>query len=323
MKRKQAEEIIKSVNETGKNIKSTKGKILYILLLLTVAAAVVFGGAFLGLWDDPAEPDVTDPAVSVSTCKVHYIDVGQGDCELVECDGKYMLIDASENGHEDEILNYLKTLGVEKLDYIVASHQHSDHIGGIPEVLAEIRADNIIMPRLTKSQTPTNSTYKAFLNALKSSEAKIIEAKVGAKYNLGTATFEILGPVTNDAEDINNMSAVVRLDFGENSFLFTGDAETEEELEMLDNGAALDCDVLKAGHHGSSTSSSKKFLDAVTPEICVISCGEGNDYGHPHDKAVNRIKKHTDAIYRTDLCGDIVIVSDGKGLTVSYENQVR
>ncbi|MBR2867976.1 MAG: MBL fold metallo-hydrolase [Clostridia bacterium] len=323
MKRKQAEEIIKSVNETGKNIKSTKGKILYILLLLIVAVAVVLGGAFLGLWDNLADPDATDPEASVSTCKVHYIDVGQGDCELVECDGKYMLIDASENGHENEIINYLKTLGVEKLDYVVVSHQHSDHIGGIPEVLAEFEADNIIMPRLTKSQTPTNSTYKAFLNALKSSEAKITEAKVGAKYNLGTATFEILGPVTNDAEDINNMSAVVRLDFGENSFLFTGDAETEEELEMLDNGANLDCDVLKAGHHGSSTSSCNKFLDAVTPEICVISCGEGNDYGHPHDKAVNRIKKHTDDVFRTDLCGDIVIVSDGKTLSVSYENSMR
>lgn len=318
MKRKQAKEIAEAINNTGKSIKSPKGKLIYFLFILLLAVVVVVGGVLL---DSADKPDVIPSDSTVSYCKVHYIDVGQGDCELVECDGKFMLIDAGENGHENDVINYLNKIGVKKLDYIVASHQHSDHIGGIEEVLAEFKTDNIIMPRLTKEQTPTNSTYKAFLKAVQASEAKVIEAKVGAKYDFGTSTFEILGPVTNDAEDINNMSAVVRLDFGENSFLFTGDAETEEELEILDNGAYLDCDVLKVGHHGSSTSSHKKFLEAVTPEICVISCGAGNDYGHPHDKAVNRLKKQTETIYRTDICGDVVIESDGVNLSVSYENQ--
>lgn len=305
----------------GKNTKTSKGKLLYLVLFLIVAAVAVVGGALMDSEEKPSENPSEDADYPVSYCKVHYIDVGQGDCELVECDGRFMLIDAGENGHENDVINYLTRLGVEKLDYVVASHQHSDHIGGLAEVLAEFDADNIIMPRLTKAQTPTNSTYKAFLKAVQASGAKVIEAKVGAQYNLGTSTFEILGPVTNDAEDINNMSAVMRLDYGENSFLFTGDAETEEELEILDNGAYLDCDVLKAGHHGSSTSSHNKFLAAVTPEICVISCGADNDYGHPHDKAVKRIKKQTDRIYRTDICGDIVIESDGANLSVSYENQ--
>ncbi|MBO5410843.1 MAG: MBL fold metallo-hydrolase, partial [Clostridia bacterium] len=179
-------------------------------------------------------------------------------------------------------------------------------------------ADVIIMPRLTKAQTPTNSTYTAFLRAVEASQAKVVSAKPGSVYNLGGATFEILGPVTDDAEDINNMSAVTKLTFGENTFLITGDAETEEELEILDNGADIDCDVLRAGHHGSYTSSCKDWLAAATPEICVISCGEGNDYGHPHDTALKRIKKHTQEIYRTDICGDIVMVSDGKNITVDY-----
>ena len=320
MKKDQAREIAAAVNEGGKNIKTKKGKIIYAVVLVIIAAVVIFAGDRLGIFE-PEQPAATPVSgSSVQDCKVHFIDVGQGDCELVECGGKYMLIDAGENGHETEVLNYLHALGIKKLDYVVASHQHSDHIGGLSEVLEEFEAENIIMPRLTKAQTPTNSTYREFLNAVKNSGAKVIEAKVGATYDLGGAKFEILGPVTNDAEDINNMTAVIRLDYGKNSFLFTGDAETEEELEILNNGADLDCDVLKVGHHGSGTSSSNKFLEAVTPEICVISCGEGNDYGHPHDNAVKRLKKQTDKIYRTDICGDVVISADGEKLSVSYKN---
>ncbi len=322
MKKRQVTEIAEAVDDVGKNIKTKKGKVIYCVLIFLVVAAVALAGYLIDLQADaPIENPSDGGASSVSYCKVHYIDVGQGDCELVECDGKYMLIDAGENGYEDAVINYLRKLGVEKLDYIVASHQHSDHIGGMAEVLSEFNADKIIMPRLTKEQTPTNSTYKDFLQAVQNSEAKVIEAKVGAKYTLGTSEFEILGPVTNDAEDINNMSVVMRLEFGEKSFLFTGDAETEEEKEILENGAYLDCDVLKAGHHGSSTSSSKDFLSAVTPEICIISCGEDNKYGHPNESAVKRIKKQTEIIYRTDICGDIIIESDGKDLSVSYENQ--
>lgn len=307
----------------GQSIKTTKGKIIYAVLLVIIAVAVLFLGGRFGLWENPV-PEFGSGGNSVAandTLKVHYIDVGQGDCQLVECDGKYMLIDAGENGFETDVLNYLRKIGVKKLEYVVASHQHSDHIGGLPEVLDEFETVSIIMPRLTKAQTPTNSTYKAFLKSVKNSGAKVIEAKVGAVYNLGSANFEILGPVTDDAEDINNMTAMMRLDYGENSFLFTGDAETEEELEILANGANLDCDVLKAGHHGSGTSSCKDFLSAVKPEICIISCGADNSYGHPHDNALKRIKKHTQEIYRTDICGDIVITSDGKNLSVEYEKQ--
>lgn len=148
------------------NVRSPKGKIIYIVSVAVLAALVVAGGIIVTLMENPEFFPSEDADSSVSYCKVHYIDVGQGDCELVECDGKYMLIDAGENGHENDVINYLTKLGVEKLDYVVASHQHSDHIGGLAEVLAEFDADNIIMPRLTKAQTPTNSTYKAFLKAV-------------------------------------------------------------------------------------------------------------------------------------------------------------
>ncbi len=302
----------------GKSIKTTKGKIAYAVALVVIAAAVLLAGFKMGWWPNPF---LKAPVPQGSACKVHYIDVGQGDCELIECDGKYMLIDAGENGHEDDVLNYLNALEIKELEYVIVSHQHSDHIGGMSEVLDEFAVKNIVMPHLTKSQIPTNSTYKDFVQAVKDSGAKVIEAKAGNSFAFGSGNVEILGPVTNDAEDINSMSVVMRFVYGENSFMFTGDAETDEEKEILENGGQLDCDVLKVGHHGSSTSSGKKFLDAVSPSICVIPCGKDNDYGHPHKEITKRLKNYTDEIYRTDVCGSIVIASDGKTLTVDYENK--
>lgn len=298
-------------------------KIIFIVLVLILVALSSFGVDNYDKLFDEEYPWESSEAYTTEykNFKVHYIDVGQGDCSLVEVDGKFMLIDAGENGHEQQVINYLHAVGVQRFDYVIVTHQHSDHIGGMPEVLDEFAVDNIIMPRLTEAQTPTNSTYTAFLKAVKNSGAKVIASKVDAVYTFGSGSFVLLGPVTDDAEDINNMSVFVKVSYGMNTFLFTGDGETEEEKEVLATGADLDCDVLHAGHHGSYTSSCKEFLAAATPEICVISCGADNDYGHPHDAALKRIKKHTDEIYRTDICGSIVIQSDGKELSVSYENQ--
>ena len=303
-----------------------KGKRINKKLIYTIVVIVLALISYLGLdnydkFFDKEYPWESSQIDTTDMINVHYIDVGQGDSTLIVCGGKTLLIDAGENGHEQQVINYLNSVGVRKLDYIVATHQHSDHIGGIPEVLENFDADNLIMPRLTEAQTPTNSTYTAFLKAIKNSQTKVIASKVGAEYTLGGATFEILGPVTNDAEDINSMSVVFKVTYGENTFLFTGDAETDEEKEVVDTGADLDCDVYHAGHHGSYTSSSKEFLSAVSPEICIISCGADNDYGHPHDAALKRIKKHTQDIYRTDICGSIVITGDGSTLSVTYENQ--
>ena len=309
---------------------SAKNKKLVYMLVVLVIAVITSIGSSQGWWGELSEdPGNTlgDNTQNINNAEdnnrfsVHFIDVGQGDCTLIMCDDMALLIDAGENGHETEVLNYLRSMKIDKLDYIIATHQHSDHIGGIPEVLEEYEADNIIMPRLTKAQTPTNSTYTAFLKALQNTDAKIISAKPGLKYSLGEAEFEILGPVTNDCEDINSMSAVTKITYGKSSFLVTGDAEKDEELEIIESGADLDCDVLRVGHHGSSTSSCKDFLDSVSPEMCVISCGENNDYGHPHDKVVNRLAKYTDEIYRTDICGSIVMTSDGENIEISYENQ--
>lgn len=298
--------------------KKANRKLLYLIVVAIVAIVTAISSNFDKIADVTPDGENTEPA---GAFQIHYIDVGQGDCSLIVCNGETLLIDAGENGHETDVINYLRSQGIEKLDYIIASHQHSDHIGGLPEVIEEFGMETIIMPRLTKEQTPTNKTYTAFLNAIQSSGANAEYSKVGAVYNLGDATFELLGPVSDDVEDINSMSVIVKVTYGENTFMFTGDAESDEEKEVVETGADLDCDVLKAGHHGSYTSSCEEFLEAVSPEICVIMCGADNDYGHPHDVTLEKIAAYTDEVYRTDICGSIVISSDGKNLDVSYENQ--
>lgn len=282
---------------------------------------VVIIAAIAALASSESEPEIPENPDNASSLQVHYIDVGQGDCSLVVCDGQTLLIDAGENGHETDVINYLRSLGIEKLDYIIATHPHSDHIGGMAEVIEEFGMDNIIMPKLTKEQTPSTKTYTKMLEAIQTSDAKVISAKPGSSYALGTAVIDILGPVTDDAEDLNSMSVVAKVTHGENSFMFTGDAETDEEKEIIETGADLDVDVLKMAHHGSNTSSHKDFLAEATPEVCVIMCGENNDYGHPHKEPLERVKKYTDEIYRTDICGDIIISSDGENLDIEYENQ--
>ena len=286
----------KDIEAAGKalgKVMRSKGKKKYFLLALIVIVAVVAALTKTGVLPDvvgTGETVTAAPASSAAdTLEVNYIDVGQGDCTLIICGGRTMLIDAGENGHEEKVISYLHSKGVGKLDYLVCSHQHTDHMGGLPEVLDEFGASTVIMP--------SNS------------------------YDPGSAKFDILGPVTDDAESLNNMSAVLMLTFDGKKFLFTGDAEKEEEREILAEGRGLDCDVLKVGHHGSKTSSSAEFLAAATPEICVIECGADNDYGHPHKQALERIKEYTSEIYRTDICGDIVITCSGGELNIAYERQ--
>ena len=318
----------KDIEAAGKalgKVMRSKGKKKYFLLALIVIVAVVAALTKTGVLPDvvgTGETVTAAPASSAAdTLEVNYIDVGQGDCTLIICGGQTMLIDAGENGHEEKVISYLHSKDVGKLDYLVCSHQHTDHMGGLPEVLDEFGAFTVIMPRLTKAQTPTNKTYTAFLNSVKASGAKVEAAQPGNSYTLGSAKFEMLGPVADDAESLNNMSAVLMLTFEGKKFLFTGDAEREEELEMLAEGRGFDCDVLKVGHHGSKTSSSADFLAAATPEICVIECGADNDYGHPHKQVLERIKEYTSEIYRTDICGDIVITCSGGELNITYERQ--
>lgn len=242
---------------------------------------------------------------------VNYIDVGQGDSELIECNGQFMLVDAGERDKGTVVVNYLKSRGVEKLDYVIATHPHSDHIGGMSEVLNTFPVSNIIMPKVNN----TTATYTNMLKVIQQKGIKAIEPKIGDSYKLGNSTFTIIGPKKYDTKNMNNDSVAFRLVYGNNSFIFCGDAETEEENDIVASGQTLKSDVYKVSHHGSTTSSSSAFLNKVQPKYAVIEVGAGNSYGHPKEKTLEALSKIGATVYRTDLNGSIIITSDGKTLS--------
>lgn len=250
---------------------------------------------------------------------VHYLYVGQGDCEIVVCEGHSMLIDAGESGNERKVIDYLHNCGITTIDYVVPTHPHSDHIGALPYVMDSFKVKNVLMASLPEELVPTYYCYSQLLNYISDSEINVITARTGIKFNLGSAEVTVIAPV-DYGSDLNNNSIVLRVDYKGGSYIFQADAELEEEESILASGIDIDCDVIKIGHHGGASSSNEKYLKAVSPEIAVISCGKDNEYGHPHSKTTKRIKVYTENIYRTDLLSDIVVAYDGKEYKV-YFNQ--
>lgn len=248
---------------------------------------------------------------------VHFINVGQGDSSLIVSDGQAALIDAGEVEYGDTVVSYLNSQGIKKLDYVIVTHPHSDHMGGIAMVLENFDIGKVIVPRVSDEMTPTTKTYKVFLQTVQNEGLKLTQAKVGDTYKLGEANLELLAP-NSDYKNLNNYSVVSLLTYGENKFLFTGDAESKSENEMLEKGLLMEVNVLKVGHHGSNTSTKKKFLEVVNPDYAVIMCGV-NSYNHPHMDTIDNLLKYTDNIYRTDQQGTIVFTSDGKKINVKYE----
>lgn len=238
--------------------------------------------------------------------EVHFIDVGQGDATLIKADGHAMLIDAGENDKGTAVQLYLKKQGVERLDYLVLTHTDSDHIGGADVIISKFDIGQILLSDFKKD----NKTYRELMDSMKSRNMSYSEPQVGAVYEFGSATFTILAP--NDSyEDPNNSSIALIVDHGDNSILFSGDCEEEAERDILSNGMNLDVDIYQVGHHGSRTSSTEEFLDAMSPEYAVISCEEGNSYGHPHAQTLDRLRERRIKVFRTDEQGSVIAYSDG------------
>lgn len=294
---------------------------LTFVITLIVAILVYLGylfatGEWLNVVDDLSNLFGTqEPAAPVEgQVEFHFIDVGQGDAALIRTEAGNVLIDAGTNDAEDELVAYLKAEGITELAYAVFTHPHEDHIGGADAVLEYCKVENVILPEVTA----TTVVYNRMMDAIDAEGATVIIAVPEATYTVGDLKLTILGPIGSNYKDMNNDSVVLRADFGESSVLYTGDAEDISEKEMVEKfrlSGKLDCDLLKVGHHGSENSSTDIFLDAVTPELAVISCGEGNKYGHPTQEALARLDARNVTYWRTDLLGSIVIISDGETLT--------
>lgn len=254
-------------------------------------------------------PDTSKPE---GTLEVHYIDVGQGDATLIKCGSHAMLIDGGNNNKGTTVQLYLKKQGVESLDYVIGTHPDADHIGGLDVIVYKYNCDTVIMPDYEKD----TKTYQELVDVIHDKNMKITYPVVGEQYALGEAKFTIIAPNSNSyGGNANDYSVAILLEYGKNRFLFTGDAEEASEAEMLTNGIDISADVYKVAHHGSRSASTQEFLNAVHPKYAVISCGEGNSYGHPHAEVLNRLRSMGVEVFRTDEQGSIIASSDGENIT--------
>lgn len=241
---------------------------------------------------------------------VNFIDVGQGDSILIKSNNEYMLIDAGDTFSKDKVYEYVSSK-TSTLKYFVTTHPHKDHIGGASEILTNIEVSNVVMPNISYDKS---SYYKKMIDIINEREINIVEPIVGDEYILGDATIMVLAPNNNEYDDLNNYSIVLKVTYGEVSFLLCGDAENLSENEIMETGFDISANVLKLGHHGSKYSSSSKFLDMVSPSVAVISVGENNQYGHPYEDTLNKLNSRNILTYRTDINGTISIGIDGINL---------
>lgn len=273
----------------------------YIVPVIFLFSILINSFSFEGTTSLAANPD---------KMQVHFIDVGQGDSTLITCGGHAMLIDAGDDSKGTSIQNYLQKQEIEKLDYLVLTHPDSDHIGGAPVIITKFSVDKVFVSNYEKD----NRTYQKLIQALDDKDLDYSTPKPGTQYTLGTATITFLAP-NDEYDNPNDASVALLIRNGNNTFLFTGDAGEDAENDILESGLAISADVYKVGHHGSKYSTSEDFFEAVDPSYAVISCAEGNSYGHPHAETLNTLRMNGVKVYRTDEEGTIIATSDGKKIT--------
>ncbi len=328
----------KTSKKTSQSAQKTLNLSPSIFLILLILLAGFIYAIYLENGDIETPSAVTENFITKDAdLEIHFIDVGQGDSSLIIFGDTTILVDAGEKEMGERVVKYLDDLGIKKLDYIVATHPHSDHIGGLPFVINNIDAGKVIAPRITEEITPTTKTYENFLLALKGKALKLTAAKSGDIYTLEhdkqsdadggkakTAQLEIISPIYPDYEaytDLNDFSVVFKLSYKNTSYLFTGDASKPVEKDILSHNIDISADVLKVPHHGSSSSSSSDYVKAISAKYGIIQCGQDNSYNHPNEKIVARYEKTGITLYRNDLNGNVVVYSDGDEIKIQAQNK--
>lgn len=239
---------------------------------------------------------------------VRFLDVGQADSILVTCGSSSMLIDGGNVADGDFVADWV-TSSTEKLDYVVNTHPHEDHCGGLADVVESVRVENAVI----SPETADSKCYNNFISELKEKNVNTFTAEPGMEFSVGEAVCTVIGPVDSSSSDLNNASVIIRMEYAGKVFLFMGDAESEEERSVIQAGYDVSCDVLKAGHHGSSTSSGYIFLREAMPDFVVVSVGANNSYGHPDKNTLSRFEDAGAAVYRTDINGTVNVTVEKDG----------
>ena len=318
-KRKAKDKVVRTAKRKVSNRGGGKKKSPVLIILLVVLVIGAVGAAWhFGLLDGLLSGDETPAVIATDvngTLEMHFIDVGQADAVFIIADnGDTMLIDAGDRRSGPRVVEYIQELGFTSITYVVGTHPHADHIGGMDLVINAFDIQTFMMPDVTH----TTQVFERMIAALESDDnyvGEIISPTVGAVFNLGSAEFTIIHPGEgNQGGNLNNWSISKRIVFGNVSMVTTGDAEVPAERAMLETGLNLNSTILRLGHHGSRTSTIQEFFDAVDPEIIIIQVGEGNRYGHPHDCVMERVAGLR--IYRNDLHGDIILTTDGTNIDI-------
>lgn len=289
-----------------------------LMAIIIVVIASLLGISIIELPDEttPSTGQVSSPNVN-GQLVVHMIDVGQADCFLLVQDNTTALIDCGTRSTGKDAVEYLKGLGITKLDYVIGTHPHDDHEGGMYDILVNFDIGTVILPDV-KLGTITTNWYLKLMNELKTGNYNVVHPKQGDTFALNNATMKVIAAET-DVSNVNNYSIVLMVSFGQMDLIMTGDAETEIEKIILESGTNIDAEVLKVGHHGSDTSTSKDFLDAVSPEYALISCKVGNKYEHPIKTTMEKLQERNIEVYRTDECGSVIMTITSHNVTFNCE----
>lgn len=279
-----------------------KNKFIYYLIILIIGFGLYWYLDKINISNN-VTTEVTDKL------EISYLDVGQADSILINDHGTYMLIDAGNNEDGSKLVSYFKSLGISEFKYVVGTHAHEDHIGGMDDIINNFKIDNFYMP----NAITTTATFEDVLDALDKNNVKLVTPAIDSTFTLNTALLTVLYTGT-DTSNLNNTSIVLKMTYGSNNFLFMGDAPISVEKTILNKD--IKADVLKVGHHGSQYSSSDAFLKKVNPTYAIISVGKNNDYGHPNEKTLSKLNNLNVKIYRTDENGTIKVISDGNSINI-------